>query len=416
MRIYLYLRIALRTLWEVLPRVPVGQWGRFIVKATLMLFYFSHHRPIRISTGWKIHLYLPVYPSKAFFEAVYGKLIASPPRPVSAVFSITKACRYHCPHCYQRHDAGSDLPETTLLATADALITAGVRFLNVEGGEPFLCFERLYALQKHVGARAEIWVNTTGDGVDESTLVRLRDHGLGGIMVSIHAMQESEHDAFTGIVGSFACACRTLELAHSLGVPTAINVVLQQEAIRAGGIEQMIHLAADLKCAYIQLIHPKPAGLWLEHASELAKESANEVVQIAHRVHQRNNRIGGKGPVLSAQVYEESPKGFGCTAGGIDRLYVNATGAVQPCEFLNLSFGNVRETPLPEIFNRMREAFPAPQNQWACSQWGAAIQHYRIEHGITETPLDATHTEAFLKRVMRTQQPDFYRRLRIYPS
>jgi len=41
------------------------------------------------------------------------------------VYSMTKACSYACPHCYQRHDHGPDLEEDLLLGTARAVVDAG---------------------------------------------------------------------------------------------------------------------------------------------------------------------------------------------------------------------------------------------------------------------------------------------------
>ena len=57
---------------------------------------------------------------------------------------------------------------------------------------------------------------------------------------------------------------------------------------------------------------------------------------------------------------------YGCTAGGIERFYVNANGDVQPCEFVNVSFGNVNEEDFNNIYRRMRKYFRDPRTNWIC--------------------------------------------------
>jgi len=71
-------------------------------------------------------------------------------------------------------------------------------------------------------------------------------------------------------------------------------------------------------------------------------------------------------PAISAQVLEEDRSRFGCTAGGVDRFYINAKGDVQACEFLNLSFGNILEEEFDSIYRRMRAQFTPPGETWLC--------------------------------------------------
>ena len=45
---------------------------------------------------------------------------------------------------------------------------------------------------------------------------------------------------------------------------------------------------------------------------------------------------------------------------------MGADGEVQPCEFLNVSFGNVRDEPFETILRRMREHLHTPSTDWLC--------------------------------------------------
>ena len=64
---------------------------------------------------------------------------------------------------------------------------------------------------------------------------------------------------------------------------------------------------------------------------------------------------------------------LGCCCGGIDRFYVGANGDVQPCEFVNISFGNLAEVPFETAYARMRKAFAVPCEEWTCERRAAEI-------------------------------------------
>ncbi len=53
----------------------------------------------------------------------------------------------------------------------------------------------------------------------------------------------------------------------------------------------------------------------------------------------------------------EDAQHFGCTAGH-KMVYVDAFGEVSPCVFIPMTFGNVKEKSIKEIYRTMRERFP----------------------------------------------------------
>jgi len=388
---------------------------RFLCRALRLLLVFRHNKVVRTARGWKLHLYLPAYPSRAFFHALESKLLRQPPGPTTVVYSMTKACSYSCPHCYQRHDHGPDLEEDLLLGTARAVVDAGVALFDIEGGEPLLRFPRLLALVRALDARAEVWVNSSGAHLEDGMLDALREAGACGFMVSIHAPDPARHDAFTGVPGSFAAACRLLRECRTHRLATAINSVLSEDDVRGGGLERLMDLARDLDCDYVQLIHPKPAGQWLGRTTQMQTDAA--VIAGVRRAHVLYNGPARPDyPSLAAQVFEEAENVLGCTAGAVDRFYVNANGEVQPCEFLNVSFGNVRTEGFGEILARMRAFFPEPCLDWMCCTQGPAIQAFMARHGLTRTPVPWPLSRDLVSGWEHGRPTPIYQRLGIYRS
>ena len=108
---------------------------------------FEHHKLAQIGENIRLDMYVPGYPSKAFFTACKKFSVFNEKLPcVVALVSVTSACTYRCEHCYQRFDIGKDVDLGKLVSAVKTLQEKGVAFFNIEGGEPFLTYERLLAL------------------------------------------------------------------------------------------------------------------------------------------------------------------------------------------------------------------------------------------------------------------------------
>lgn len=414
----LYARIAAHVAWQYARRARARGWSlrdylRFIRRALRLLLVFRHNKVVRVFNGYKLHLYVPAYPTPAFFHTLDSKLVRRPPGPTTVVFSMTKACRYRCRHCYQRNDGGQDLDEALMIRTARAMQDSGVAMFDIEGGEPLLRFERLLRLLQAFDARAEVWVNTTGDGLTVERLEQMKKARLFGVMISVHSVSPQAHDAFTGVPGSFDRAVSALRLFREHGLVTAINSVLPEQEVKEGGLDRLMDLARDLDCDYVQLIHPKPAGVWMHRQEAMQKDEA--LIRQLQQEHLRYNSPGKRDhPSLAAQVFEESRKVLGCTAGAVDRFYINAHGEIQPCEFLNVSFGNVTEEPLASILERMRSFFRIPCGDWLCCTQGEAIYGLIQKHGLTDTPVPWKHARELVENWDRGAATPIYDKLGIY--
>lgn len=382
-KLLFYCRMSLVCAWRF-RSLPV------LWKAAKFTGVFFKHKLLRLPSGeYKLDFYMPRYPSEAFFTAMADKLAARPPRPVSVVWSITKACAYHCPHCCQGNDPAQEMPLEILKKSVRELCTKGVAAWAVEGGEPLLRFERLETLLE-ITQGLEVWVNSTGFGATPQKIARMKELQVTGVMSSIHSTDPARHDAFTGVAGSFETALRFLRDCRTAGMLTGFNTVLSDDDILSGAIDRIMELAAENQCDYIQLIHPKSCGRWMDKQFDDTRHA--EAVKKACEAQKKYNSFRMKNaPILTAQVYEESSDMLGCTAGGIDRFYVGCSGEVQPCEFVNISFGNLCEEPYETIYQRMRQAFPVPSCEWLCCEHSKAIADaIRANGGVTPLPRDPT--------------------------
>jgi len=393
--------------------ITFKQYLIFIKRIFILAKVFSFNKAVKIGNTYKIHLYLPAFPTPAFYKALSKFLLLGEDTfPTSVVFSMTKACGYKCKHCYQKNDAGEDLPLDKLIELSKDIQDIGTSMFDVEGGEPLLQFERLLALIRSFDQEREVWINTTGHTLSLAKAVKLKEAGLYGVMVSLHHWLPEKHDEFVEFEGAFEIACEAIRIFHAACVATVINCCPSAEMINESGIEKIMALAADLKVSFVQVIHQKPAGGWLGRPNTMMDEEFLNNLCARH-VEINKGKKFKHWPSLSMQVFEASSVAFGCTAGGVERFYVNAHGEVQPCEFLNLSCGNVREEEFKKIFRRMRTQFKKPGMNWLCNTESCAISQCIDQSKLSSLPVKGRAAQVIMNSFNKGKEVPLYKKMRI---
>jgi MoaA/NifB/PqqE/SkfB family radical SAM enzyme len=113
-------------------------------------------------------------------------------------------------------------------------------------------------------------------------------------------------------------------------------------------------------------------------------------------------------PFIAAMIIDEDNEHFGCTAGGTDRFYINAKGDVQPCEFLNISFGNITEEKFEVIYDRMRKVYEVPGTCWLCERHAARVAEILKDSGKNILPLSPDLSREIYEHLEKSEVPDFY--------
>ena len=359
----------------------------FLRRLLLFLSKLDHNKFVKIGSTTRMDLYVPNFPTEAFYTGCNKFLHFDRPLPcVTVLISVTSACRFSCPHCYQKHDRGPDVAINTLIPVIRKLQHRGIAFFNIEGGEPFLVYDRLKAVCAAIDRRSEVWVNSTGDGMTLQRLRELKELNLTGIMFSLHTAEPAQLNTFMRSDKAWERLTHGIELCHQADVPVAFNSCLGRDQFYNGEFERVMEKAKQFNGCLVQLIKPKHAGAWLEAGP--APFDQQDLARVTTLVRRYNHdRAYAAHPAISAQILVEDRTRFGCTAGGTDRFYINAKGDVQPCEFLNLSFGNIAEEDFDAIYARMRSAFIPAGEAWLCETCAAAIAHAYKTQGTATLPL-----------------------------
>ena len=283
-------------------------------------------------------------------------------------------------------------------------------FFNIEGGEPFLVYDRLKSVCAAIDRRSEVWVNSTGDGITLPRLRELRQLNLTAIMFSLHTAEPSRLNAFMRSEKAWEMLTRGVDLCHQADVAVAFNSCLGRDQFYNGDFERIMERAKEFNGCLVQLIKPKLAGAWLETGpAPFDPPDLDRVTRLVHRYN--HDRAYAAYPAISAQILVEDRTRFGCTAGGTDRFYINAKGDVQPCEFLNISFGNLAEEDFDAIYARMRRAFTPAGETWLCEACTTAISHAYKTQGTPNLPLTQKLSSQICDRWDRGNPTRLYARM-----
>lgn len=416
-RRFLNLRIKLVTLLYFVPLLTRNDYGlkkfiRFIKRLLFFLSLMKDNKYVKTGNGIKINLYVPAFPTRAFFQACRKVLEFNSKMPaVTVLMSITSACRFNCKHCYQKYDKGKDVDIRQLIQVARYLQDHGMGFFNIEGGEPFLVFDRLQKLVEAIDNRSEILINSTGDGITQERLTGLKKNGnLLGIMFSLHTDCPGKLNEFMGSANAWETLENGIKTCHQENVPVMFNSCLNREDYYDGTFERVMEKARSFNAVLIQLIKPKPAGGWLESGAECFSEKDLALIREKF-VNYNNLKAFRDYPSIAPMIIDEDKDHFGCTAGGTDRFYINAKGDIQPCEFLNISFGNISQEPFAAIYEKMRTAFNVPGTCWLCEKYSSEIATIFKESGTTSLPLTPELTEKLSKKIEPGDIPAFYEKV-----
>ncbi len=314
--------------------------------------WLATERLTRHRGQWVINSFLPPIPGRAYERMFENLLSGRHLSPVSAYLAVTGECMCRCWHCSLSARRGGSLSSGIWASAIDQLHGLGVSLIGFTGGEPLLRsdLEDLVARASRGGAEPILF--SCGVGLDEPRARRLAAAGLWACGVSLDHDDEAECDRQRGYAGAFRAALAAVRAVRRAGLYTMTGTVATRSLLESRRHERIYRLAQMHGVHECRFIEPMPCGR-LGETSDDALLTPEHVATL-RAFHTAMNRRG-RGPKVCAFNQMESPEVFGC-GGGTQHLFVDPDGEVCPCDFTPLSFGNIRDTPLALIWQRMNRA------------------------------------------------------------
>jgi heme b synthase len=292
----------------------------------------------------------------------------SPPPLRLLAWETTRRCNLACLHC--RAAAGTG-PYPDELTTAegkkllDDLATMGQVVVILTGGEPLLR-DDIYELAAYgagLGHRMVMAVN--GTLLTPAVAARLKEVGIQRVSISIDGASAASHDRFRAVEGAYDGALAGIAACREAGLPFQINTTVTRA--NQAELPAIQALALKLKAAAHHVFVLVPTGRGELIREELLSPEDYEATLRWLLDRQKEGRLfikptcapqfyrlwrqdaAARGEKITAAAHGMESMTKGCLAGQ-GFAFVSYRGEVQPCGYLELVAGNIRETPFPEIW------------------------------------------------------------------
>ncbi|HVO99327.1 MAG TPA: TIGR04053 family radical SAM/SPASM domain-containing protein [Bryobacteraceae bacterium] len=289
--------------------------------------------------------------------------------PMNVYWEMTQSCALACRHC--RAEAIST-PHPDELGFEE-----GVKFLRqipgfgdplpqliLTGGDP-LARTDLYELIDEA-RRLNIAVSITPAATPALTrevLVKLQQHGVDGLGLSLDGSTADRHDSIRGVPGTFDRTMSALGWAQELGMPVQVNTLVAAETaddmpaifevLKPFGLARwsLFFLISVGRGKVLQPLSPEEAEKlmgWIHQTSRQAAftVSTTEAPSFRRVALEKMREAGMTGEQIRKSGATRS---YGIRDGhGI--MFVSNTGDICPAGFLPLPVGNVRKDNVVEMY------------------------------------------------------------------
>ncbi|MFF6783753.1 TIGR04053 family radical SAM/SPASM domain-containing protein [Streptomyces sp. NPDC012510] len=323
-------------------------------------------------------------------------------RPFIVIWESTRACPLACLHCRAEAVPNRDPQELDTSAAKDLLDQVAAfgqpaPIFVITGGDPFQRpdLTELLAYGKEVGVRVAV----SPSGTPTLTPERLREvHAAGavGLSLSLDGSTADLHDGFRGVPGVYRWTLDAWDAARALGMKVQINTTVARHNLH--DLPDIVRLVAEHGAMLWSAFFLVPTG----RGRTLGALTPGEVEDVLNFVYDVGLTVSAKtteahhfrrvalqrqilatagddhvaalglGPLYQELRDRAAELGLDTRARRVRRppldvnagrgfVFISHTGTVHPSGFLPLGAGNVRETPLTEIY-RTSELFTRLRN------------------------------------------------------
>ncbi|HUU41695.1 MAG TPA: heme b synthase [Desulfatiglandales bacterium] len=284
-------------------------------------------------------------------------------------WEVTKSCNLNCAHC--RASSNFDLyPEELDTVKAkevlDQIREVGEPIVILTGGEP-LMRKDIFALAEY-GAKEglRMVIGTNGTLVTPDITKKMRDSGIKRVSVSLDGATKERHDSFRQVHGAFDRAIKGISYLKEREIEFQINTTITRYnlseiegildlAIRLGAIAHHIFLlvptgrAREIKNQELDAQEYESVLRWFyQQQGSVPLQLKATCAPQYYRIIRQEALVEGK--KFNKQNYGLDTVTRGCLA-GISYCFISYDGIVQPCGYLELNSGDLRESSFYDIWN-----------------------------------------------------------------
>ncbi|MEN6318361.1 MAG: heme b synthase [Syntrophaceae bacterium] len=289
-------------------------------------------------------------------------------------WEITRSCNLACIHCRASSVHGpyeGELSTEQCLKLMDEIAAFSKPVIILTGGEPLLRND-IYEIATYGDKKGlRMVLATNGTLVTEEIAAKMIDAGIKRVSISIDGENAQSHDAFRNVAGAYDGALAGIETMKKAGMEFQINTTITKANLNQ--IPGIMDLAIKMGAAAHHIFLLVPTGRGREMAEQaISPESYEKTlnwfyetslqcpIQLKatcaphyYRIYHQKGKgaeVRGHGSGKGAPGSPLHAMTRGCL-GGSSFCFISHTGQVQPCGYLELDCGQIKEKGFEDIWN-----------------------------------------------------------------
>ena len=289
--------------------------------------------------------------------------------PLNVYWEMTQACPLACRHCRAAavstaHPQELNFQESLAFLGQISEFGDPLPQLILTGGDPLAradLFELIDAAR-----RLRIGISITpaaSPALTRDVLVRLKEHGVEGLGLSLDGSTVSRHDSIRGVNGTFDRTIQAIGWAKELGLPLQVNTLVSEETeadipaiyelLKPLGVARwsLFFLISVGRGKVLQPLTPERGEALMGWIYKISKNAPFIVATTEAPSYRRVALLRMREEGLTGEQIKQSGsyRGFGIRDGnGI--MFVSHTGDICPAGFLPLAVGNVRRDRIADVY------------------------------------------------------------------
>ena len=269
--------------------------------------------------------------------------------PRIVAWEITRRCPLACRHCRagaKDHEYSGELTSNECIKVLNSLASFTRPMIIWTGGEPMYRSDIVELVKAATERGIRSVMAPCGTMVEKDALMALKEAGVMACSFSIDGASSESHDAFRGVAGAFVNINRAMRIAREIGMPFQVNSAVSK--LNKEELPEIRELAIKAGAMALDLFFLVPVGRG-KGVSDMALPpyDTEEVLRWAFKM-DREGPIAIRETCAPQAVriwYQDGRIGnkpSGCM-GGKGFVFISHTGILQPCGFLDVPCGDLRD-------------------------------------------------------------------------
>ena len=291
------------------------------------------------------------------------------PRLQIVAWEVTRSCNLNCVHCRASSDSGpypEEMDTKGALSVIDQITEVGRPIVILTGGEPLLRKD-IFALAAYGAEKGlRMVMGSNGTLVTRDMAKQISQSGIKRVSISLDGATSKSHDQFRQVSGAFLRAMEGIARLKERGVEFQINTTLTRQnlfdakeildlSVRLGAVAHHVFLLVPTGRAKEMVGQELTAKEYEDTLHWFYRQQSVVPLQFKATCAPQFYRISQQEARAKGEELERGSHGLdavtrGCLA-GISYCFVSHEGVVQPCGYLDLSAGDLRESAFRDIWD-----------------------------------------------------------------